>query len=64
MQYPMNIPKVQASRVYVKDNYVFFIMLGFIDSSLEETENEEQLIEAYKTENKKAVDTINALFKE
>ena len=64
MQYPMNIPKVQASRVYVKDNYVFFIMLGFIDSTLEETENEEQLIEAYKTENKKAVDAINALFKE
>lgn len=63
MQYPMNIPKVQASRVYVKDNYVFFIMLGFIDSSLEETGTEEQLIKAYKAENKKAVDAINALFK-
>lgn len=63
MQYPMNIPKVQASRVYVKDNYVFFIMLGFIDSSLEETATDEQLIEAYKAENKKAVDAINALFK-
>lgn len=63
MQYPMNIPKVQASRVYVKDNYVFFIMLGFIDSSLEETGTDEQLIDAYKAENKKAVDAINALFK-
>ncbi len=63
MQYPMNIPKVQASKVYVKDNYVFFIMLGFIDSSLEETGTDEQLIEAYKAENKKAVDAINALFK-
>ncbi len=63
MQYPMNIPKVQASRVYVKDNYVFFITLGFIDKSLEETGTDEQLIDAYKAENKKAVDAINALFK-
>lgn len=63
IQYPMNIPKVQASRVYVKDNYVFFIMLGFIDNSLEESMTDEQLIEAYKAENKKAVDAINALFK-
>lgn len=28
MQYPMNIPKVNASRVYQKGNYVFFLMLG------------------------------------
>lgn len=62
-QYPMNMPKIQASRVYVKDNYVFFIMLGFIDSNLEETGTEEQLIKAYKAENKKAVDVINSLFK-
>ncbi|MCX4327900.1 MAG: DUF4358 domain-containing protein [Lachnospiraceae bacterium] len=63
MQYPMNIPKIQASRVYVKDNYLFFIMLGFIDSSLEETGTDEQMIEAYKAENQKAVDAIKALFK-
>ena len=63
MQYPMNIPKIQASKVYVKDNYVFFIMLGFIDDSLEETGTDEQLIEAYKSENQKAVNAINALFK-
>lgn len=28
MQYPMNLPKVNASRVYQKGNYVFFLMLG------------------------------------
>ena len=28
MQYPMNIPKVNASKVYQKGDYVFFIMLG------------------------------------
>lgn len=63
MQYPMNLAKIQASRVYVKDDYVFFIMLGFIDSSIEETGTDEQMIEAYKAENQKAVDAINALFK-
>ena len=63
MQYPMNIPKIQASMVYVKDDYVFFIMLGFIDSSIEETGEDEQMIEAYKAENQKAVDAINSLFK-
>lgn len=63
IQYPMNLAKIQASRVYVKDDYVFFIMLGFIDSSIEETGTDEQMIEAYKAENQKAVDAINALFK-
>lgn len=28
LQYPMNIPKVNASKVYQKGDYVFFIMLG------------------------------------
>ena len=28
MQYPMNVPKVNASKVYQNGNYVFFIMLG------------------------------------
>lgn len=63
MQYPMNLLKIQASRVYVKGDYVFFIMLGYVDSNKEETNTEEQLIEAYKAENQKAVDAINSLFK-
>ena len=28
MQYPMNVPNVNASQVYQNGNYVFFIMLG------------------------------------
>lgn len=63
MQYPMNVPKIAASRVYVKDNYVFFIMLGFIDSSIEESDDTEAMVTAYKEQNKIAVDAINALFK-
>ena len=63
MQYPMNLLKIQASKVYVKGDYVFFIMLSYVDSNTEETSTEEQVIEAYKAENQKAVDAINALFK-
>lgn len=62
-QYPMNLLKIQASRVYEKDNYVFFIMLGQVDSKIQETATEEQIIKAYKAENKKAVSVINSLFK-
>ena len=63
MQYPMNLLKIQASKVYVKDNYVFFLLLGSVDSSLEETGTDEQIIEAYQDEVQKAVDAINSLFK-
>ncbi|MCI8770497.1 MAG: DUF4358 domain-containing protein [Lachnospiraceae bacterium] len=62
-QYPMNQLKIQASKVYVKDDYVFFIMLGSVDSKIEEGGSDEQIIEAYKKENQKAVSAINALFK-
>ena len=62
-QYPMNLLKIQASRVYEKDNYVFFMMLGQVDSKIQETATEEQIIKAYKAENKKAVSVINSLFK-
>lgn len=63
MQYPMNVMKIQASRVYVKGDYVFYIMLGFIDDEIEKTGTDEQILAAYKAQNKKAVDAINALFK-
>lgn len=63
MQYPMNVLKIQASKVYVKDDFVFFIMLGFIDSKTEETGSDEQILKAYKALNQKAVSTINTLLK-
>lgn len=61
-QYPINLPKVQASKIYVKGDYVFFIMLGFIDNALEETGVEEDIFEGYKEQNQIAVDAIDALF--
>ena len=63
LQYPMNLLKIQASKVYVKNDYVFFLLLGHVDSSSEETSTEEQIIEEYKAEIKKITDTINSLFK-
>lgn len=62
LQYPMNLLKFQGSRIYTKGNYVFFIMLGFIDSSLEQTGTEEEQITAYKENNQAAVDAIKELF--
>lgn len=63
LQYPMNLLKIQASKVYVKNDYVSFLLLGHVDSSSEETSTEEQIIEEYKAEIKKITDTINSLFK-
>lgn len=62
LQYPMNALKIKASRIYIKGDYVFFFMLGFIDNKLEETTTEEEQIEAYKEQNQIAVDTVKALF--
>lgn len=62
MQYPMNLLKAQASRIYTKGDYVFFFMLGYIDSALEETGTEEEQIAAYKEQNQIAVDAVKALF--
>lgn len=61
-QYPMNALKIQASKVYEKGNYVFFIMLGSIDNKIEEAGTDEQIIKAYQKQNQKAVSAINALF--
>jgi hypothetical protein len=63
MQYPTNLLKVQASRIYTKGDYVFFFMLGFIDSTLEETGTEEEQIAAFKEQNQIAVDAVKALYK-
>lgn len=63
LQYPANLLKVQASRIYTKGDYVFFFMLGFIDSDLEETGTEEEQIAAFKEQNQIAVDAVKALYK-
>ncbi len=52
MQYPVNVPKLEASRVYRVGNYVFYICLGIIPEELIDDE-----AGAYKTavENNEAV---------
>lgn len=53
-QYPMNLPKIQASVIKEYDNYVFFIMLGFAD----EAETEEEMLKAFGEQNEIAVKAI------
>ena len=61
-QYPANLLKIQASQVYVKGDYVCFIMLGVLDNETAQQADEGKVIEAYKAENEKAVAAIDALF--
>ena len=61
-QYPMNQLKIQASQVYVKGNYVCFIMLGTISNKQEE-QSEDKVIAAYKKQNEKAEKAISKLYK-
>lgn len=61
-QYPANLLKVQASKVYVKGNYVCFFVLGYIDSKTEQ-KSDEKVIAAYKKQNEKAVNAIKKLYK-
>lgn len=62
MQYPMNQIKIQASKVAAYDDYVFFIMLGFLEPEQEEQE-ESAVLKAYEEENDKAVQAIEELLK-
>ena len=48
--------------MYVKGDYVCFIMLGVLDNETSQQTDESKVIEAYKAENDKAVAAINALF--
>ena len=61
-QYPMNVLKIQASKVYKNGDYVFFIMLGFIEDQSSITEDE-QFIEEYAKLNQLAVDAIESILK-
>ncbi|MDO5294370.1 MAG: DUF4358 domain-containing protein [bacterium] len=62
MQYPMNVEKIQASRVDVYGNYVFFTLLGFIPNEVEE-QGEDKILAAYQEQNQKAVDVIEGYLK-
>lgn len=61
MQYPMNLAKVNASKVIRHGDYVFFTMLGRFDDRMDITE--EQALEFAQEETKKVEDVINGFFK-
>lgn len=57
MQYPMNIPKIQASSVERVDDYVFFMLLGDPDAAMDAADENESL-EIFKKETQKGVDAV------
>lgn len=61
IQYPMNIAKIQASKVITIKNDVYFIMLGAYDDRDEITE--EEALEFAKSEVKKIEDIIQKSYK-
>lgn len=63
MQYPMNIGKVQASRIEIIDNYVLFIQLGGSSVDAEE-EGEEKVMELSREQNEKALEAIRRALEE
>lgn len=60
MQYPMNLAKVNASKVVRHGDYVFFLMIGKYDER--EEASEEERLDFAKEEIKRAEDIINGFF--
>lgn len=61
MQYPMNLPKIEASQVVRYGDYVFFVMLGSPTMESQE-QGEEEALESAKEQNQKAIDLIDGFF--
>lgn len=61
LQYPMNMPKIEASQVAVHGDYVFFVMLGGASQDAEE-QGEEAALESAKENNQIAMDVIDRFF--
>lgn len=57
MQYPMNVGKIQASRIEVYGNYVCFVQLG-ADVSAAMEQGDDAVIAQCQEENEKALDAI------
>lgn len=57
MQYPMNLGKIQASRIETFDNYVCFVQLGADTTDLME-QGDDVVIEKCQEENEKALEAI------
>lgn len=61
VQYPMNLPKLEASQVCEEDGYVFFVMLGSPDMEAEE-QGEEAALKSAQEKNQAGVDVIESFF--
>ncbi len=66
MQYPKDLEKVRAAKVFTKGDYVFFIMLGMLSDDALYAEGTEEEIAAIQFDeatanNQKAIDAIDAL---
>ncbi len=61
LAYPMNLPKINASKVIQHGDYVFFVMLGAYNDDMDASE-EDQIVFAQE-EVKKAEDAIAGFFK-
>lgn len=62
VQYPMNLPKIQAAKVLEEDGYVFFVMLGSPDMEAEE-KGEEDALKSAEEKNQIGIDTVESFFK-
>lgn len=71
MQYPMNLPKIQASQVISHGDYTFFVMLSFMEdpsgdgevtSSDDAAAAEEEALKKAQQDNQTAIDIINRYF--
>lgn len=56
-QYPSNLPKIKAGRVYRSGDYVFYIVLGVMDGDKDDDANYETAVEY----DQRAVDVIDRL---
>lgn len=64
LQYPMNLLKIQGSKVYANGNYVCFFMLGgSVDKDIEESGSDEEMIKAYRQLNNIAVNVVKKKLK-
>ncbi|HBW14383.1 MAG TPA: hypothetical protein DEF30_11255 [Proteiniclasticum sp.] len=61
MQYPMNLPKIAATKVVRHGDVVAFLLVGAINENMDATEEEAKTFA--ETEVEKAVEAINNLFK-
>lgn len=60
LQYPMNIPKIEAAQVVREGDCVFYVQLGQAENDMAE---EDELLKEFQESNQLAVDAIREQFK-